>query len=151
MRFRLMLVAAALALAGHPAFATPPPDACKLLTPEEVGAAVGAAMAPGTALNGPTSSNCKWLQQGVDGLKAITVIVSTKSASGFETGKTALPPTPVQGIGDEAYFSGKSLSYMVLSAKKGDKALTVTVRGLKDLPAVQTAEKVVGKIAAGRL
>jgi hypothetical protein len=128
-----------------------PPDACALLSPAEIGGIVGTPMGTGVALNSSTTSSCKWLQQGVDEFRAVTVIISTKSAQAFEMGKSAIQPTAVSGIGDEAYMTGKSQSYTVLSARKGQNALTVTVRGLKDIAATQTAEKALGKAAIARL
>jgi hypothetical protein len=66
-------------------------------------------------------------------------------------GKNAMHPTAVSGIGDEAYLTGKSASYTALSVKKGQNALDVTVRGLKDVAAIQNAEKEIGKAAAAKL
>jgi len=123
------------------------PGACKLLTPAEVGSVVGATMAVGPSVNGPTSSSCEWKQQG----GGVTVIVTAKSLDAFQKGKTILSPAPVSGIGDEAYQTGNSLSYTALSARRGQNAITVSVRGLKDVSAVQAAEKAIGKIAVTRL
>jgi hypothetical protein len=142
--------AVALSLIGSAALAAPP-DACKLVTSAEVGAAVGTTMGPGKAMNGPTSSNCQWLQQGVDAARAVTVIVGTTPASAFEMGKAAMKPTPVAGLGDEAYLTGNSISYTALSVKRGGAAFSVMVRGMKDVAAAQAAEKAVAKVAVGRL
>jgi hypothetical protein len=128
-----------------------PPEACALLSPAEIGAIVGTSMGLGTALNSTTTSSCKWLQQGVDEFKAVTVIISTKSAQTYEKGKSVLQPVVMSGIGDEAYITGTTPSYTVLSARKGENALTVTVRGLKDLASTQAAEKALGKAAVGKL
>lgn len=128
-----------------------PPDACALLTPAAISAIVSVPMGEGTALNSALSSNCKWLQHGVDAFKAVTVIVSTKSVQAYEAGKSFGQPAPISGVGDDAYLSGKSLSYMVLSVKRGQNALTVTVRGLKDVAAIQNAEQALGKAAVAKL
>ena len=128
-----------------------PPNACSLLKPAEIGAIVAVPMGDGVALNSATTSNCTWLQQGVDAAKAVTVIVSTKPVGAYEMGKNVMHPTAVSGIGDEAYLTGKSASYTALSVKKGQNALDVTVRGLKDVAAIQNAEKEIGKAAAAKL
>ncbi|HEX5261898.1 MAG TPA: hypothetical protein VFW13_00110 [Phenylobacterium sp.] len=127
------------------------PDACKLLSPAEVGAAVGVAVAQGSALNSQVASSCSWKQSGVDPFKAVTVIVSVKPAQSYELGKRALKATPVAGLGDEAYMTGGSASYTALSVKKGQNAFDVTVRGPKDVAAIQAAEKALAKSAAARL
>jgi hypothetical protein len=140
----LPVLTTALALTALPALAAPP-DACKLITPAEVGAAVGASVVQGASVNGPTSSSCTWKSSGV------TVIVSTKTISAYDTGKKALAPTPVSGVGDEAYQTGNTIGYTALSVKKGGNAMTVSIRGPKDVAAVQAAEKAVAKAAVARL
>jgi hypothetical protein len=108
-------------------------------------------MGAGAALNSPTTSSCKWLQEGVDSFKAVTVVVSTKDPQAYEAGKGVMHPEPVPGIGDDAYMTGKSLSYMALSVKNGQNAFTITIHGLKDLASTQNAEKALGKTAAARI
>lgn len=122
-----------------------PVEACKLLTAAEAGAVVGAGVAQAASINGSTSSSCNWKGGGIN------VIVATMSASLFETGKKVMSPTPVSGIGDEAYQTGFSPTLTKLSVRKGANAITVTVLGLKDLAATQAAEKAIGRTAAGRL
>ena len=146
----LVTVAASAILSSQNALAAPP-NACSLLSPAEITSIVAVPMGDGVALNSATTSNCKWLQQGVDAFKAVTVIVSTKAAGAYEMGKNAMHPTAVSGIGDEAYLTGNSASYTALSVKKGQNARDVTVRGLKDVAAIQNAERALGKAAAAKL
>ncbi len=141
----MMITFAVAASLATPSAHAASPGACTLLNPAEVGSVVGATMAVGPSVNGPTSSSCEWKGG------AVTVIVTAKSFEAFQKGKTILSPTPVSGIGDEAYQTGNSLSYTALSARKGQNAITVSVRGLKDVAAVQAAEKAIGKMAITRL
>ena len=128
-----------------------PPNACYLLTPAEISSVVSVPVGAGVALNSPTTSSCKWLQEGVDSFKAVTVVVSTKDPQAYEAGKGVMHPEAVSGIGDEGYMTGRSLSYIVLSVKKGQNAFTITIHGLKDLATTQNAEKALGKTAATRI
>ena len=147
----LVTVAAISAILSSQNALAAPPNACSLLSPAEIASIVAVPMGDGVALNSARSSNCTWLQQGVDAAKAVTVIVSTKPVGAYEMGKNAMHPTAVSGIGDEAYLTGNSASYTALSVKKGQNARDVTVRGLKDVAAIQNAEKALGKAAAAKL
>jgi hypothetical protein len=144
------LSVAALAVTAQPARSAPP-DACTLLTPADFTSIGAGAMTTAGALKSATTSSCRWEQQGVDASKAVSVIVSTKTTQAYEAGKGVRNPTPVGGVGDDAYLTGKSVGYMVLSLRKGQNAATVMVHGLKDVTATEDAEKALGKAAAGRL
>lgn len=143
--FLTVCLAAGGALGASSALAAPV-EACKLLTPAEVGAAVGGSVTQAASINGQTSSSCEW-----KGAGGVFVVVATQSGDMFQKGKTVLSPTPVSGVGDEAYQTGYGPTMTKLSARKGANAITVTVRGLKDLAATQAAEKAIGRTAAGRL
>jgi hypothetical protein len=143
-------VAVALSLTGSAAWAAPP-NACRLVTPAEVGALVGASVAQGPSVSGPNSSTCDWKQTGATRNGTVEVIVATKSAEMFEAGKRIGTVVPVAGVGDEAYQTTYGKTYTVLSARKGANAVTVTVRGLKDAAAIQAAEKAVTKAVVARL
>lgn len=144
-----VVAATAFTLTSQLALGTP--AACGLLTSAEIGSTLSVSIGAGVPLRSSTTSSCKWEQQGVDAFRAVTVIISTKSAQAFEVGKSVMQPVPVSGIGDDAYLTGKSISYTVLSIKKGQTALTITVRGLKDLASVQSAERALGKVAVAKL
>src|ERR1700759_5465513 len=147
---RIMLVTLA-AIAAAPTVWGKSQNACDLLTPQEISAIVAAPMAAGVALNSAATSSCRWQQSGVDAFKAIIIVVSTKDVQAYEAGKGVRQPEAVSGIGDDAYLTGKSLSYAVLSVKKGQSAFTITIRGLKDFAATKNAEEARAKVAAGRL
>jgi hypothetical protein len=102
-------------------------------------------VAQSASINGPTSSSCEWKGGGV------MVSVATLSADMFQKAKTILSPTPVSGVGDEAYQTVFTPSLTMLKARKGANAISVTVRGLKDASTNQAAEKAIGRTAAGRL
>jgi hypothetical protein len=134
-----------LCLIGSHAAAAPA-DACQLVTAAEAGAAIGASVTKGPSVNGPNSSSCEW-----KAASGVNVIVTAKSAQMFEAGKRILAPTPVAGVGEEAYQTTYGPTYTVLSARKGGAAVTVSVRGLKDVAATLAAEKAVTRTALGRL
>jgi hypothetical protein len=144
---RLFLMICLVAVGAFSASSAPAAtvEACKLLTAAEVGAAIGASVAQSASINGPTSSSCEWKGAGV------LVSVATMSADMFQKGKTIMSPTPVSGVGDEAYQTGFTPSLTMLKARKGANAISVTVRGLKDLSTIQAAEKAVARTAAERL
>ena len=127
------------------------PNACDLLTPQEISSVVSAPIEAGVVLNSTATSSCKWQQSGAAAFKAITIVVSTKDAQAYEAGKGVRQPEAVSGIGDDAYMTGKSLSYEVLSVKKGQSAFTITIHGLKDFAATKSAEEALAKVAAGRM
>ena len=132
------------------AAAAPPTDACALLTPAQIGTALGVTMAAGVPVTPTVRTSCKWLESGVDSMKAKTVIISIKSVQAYEMGKLAtggrLQMTPVSGIGDEAYMTSGTISYgATLSVKKSGAAFTVTVRGYPDVPTIQDKDKALAR------
>ena len=148
---RRLILTTLAALAATPTAWGKALNACDLLTPQEICSIVAAPVSAGVALNSAATSSCKWQQSGVDPFKAITVVVSTKDAPAYEAGKGVRQPETVSGIGDDAYLTGKSLSYVVLSVKRGQSAFTLTIHGLKDFAATKNAEQALAKVAAGRM
>jgi hypothetical protein len=129
-----------------------PTDACAVLTQEQIQSVLGVAVGPGQPVSPTIRTSCKWLQSGVDTIKAKTVIVSIKPTQAFEIAKSfhngQFTMTPVTGIGDEAYLTSGTLSYgAVISVRKGDAAFTISVRGYPDVATIAEKDKALAKIA----
>ena len=141
---------AAASAAAAPAAASPPSatgngaavkDICSLLTPAEVGAAVGYSVAPGK-LNA-SGNACRW--QGQTSLGA-QLVYGTGGEAAFQT-MAAFPfsggSQPISGIGDEA---AQSSGTEAVAFRKGD---TVIVIDAAD--ATTGAAVVLAKLVASRL
>jgi hypothetical protein len=129
-----------------------PTDACAVLTQEQIRSVLGVAVDPGQPVSPTIRTSCKWLQSGVDVIKAKTVILSIKKTQAFEIAKSfnngKFTMTPVAGIGDEAYLTSGTISYgAVISVRKGDAAFTITVRGYPDVATIAEKDKALAKIA----
>lgn len=100
-----------------------PADACKLLTPAQVGAALGARTGAGQAIG---STGCQWSAQSA----RVTLVLY--DASGWQTMNQPLPGvsrTTLGGVGDDAVYSTVG-SLTTLSVKKGDSVFVVRVYGV---------------------
>ncbi len=146
-----MVCAAAVAVLSAMARPYRPPRACSLLAPTEITRLLSASMGPGVTLESTKASMCKWVQQGVEASQAVSVVISTAPAAAYESEERRMPPERVAGIGDNAYLTGRWLSYTMLSVRKGRVAMTVMVRGLKSVAALQSAEKTIGRAAVAKL
>jgi hypothetical protein len=121
----IVLVAAIGAgVAAAPAMAAPATDACALLTPEQVGDAVGAKVGAGTYPAPGFTKTCTWVTKG------IIVTLMLEGVDEFQSGKTPKLPTievtSTNGVGDDAYYVtlGTNVSLIV---KKGSTAFKATV------------------------
>jgi hypothetical protein len=103
-------------------------DACALLSPEQVGAALGAAVGQGSFVTPAVHKTCTWTATG----GGATVTLYLQSLSGYEGGKklaslaSSATVSPVGGIGDEAYYFNTG-NLTSLAVKKGDAALKISV------------------------
>ena len=129
-RHIFVLAAFILLTAGAmPAFAGVPKDACSVLSPADVSAALGTEAGNGTYVMPNFKGTCTWtLASG----GAVTLELQTQAF--FNAGKGAMASmqrTPVSGIGDEAYYIGVGPT-VALAVKKGEAAFRVAVysRGL---------------------
>jgi hypothetical protein len=126
-------VLGALALrSGSPAHATPPGDACSLLTQAQVNAALGAEVA--TVAVGSDAKHCHWLQEGKHKETLVDAHLLLEAARTYDTAKNAMGMSgkvtrvSVSGVGDDAYYLvGRRDA--PLFAKKGDAALRIAVDG----------------------
>lgn len=123
----LLGVVAAVGIASPRGMAATPTDACPLLTPQQVGDAVGAKMGEGVYVTPEFKKTCTWTAPG------IIVTLYLESTAMFQAGKGAALPskvTPVSGLGDDAYYLivGDMASLFV---KNGSAAFKVTVYSSK--------------------
>jgi len=126
----------ALALStGKPALAAPPTDACSMLTPAQVSAALGVTVGAGKAI----PQNCEWSgnANAMIGKSVLLTIVgqmgSMTPVDQFNTIKTPLPlkgitKTPVSGLGDDAVY-GTAGRTTVLTVRRGNFVFQVKVSG----------------------
>ncbi len=105
------------------------PDACAMLTPAEVGAALGVAVGPGERLMPSEMRFCTWHEQGKK--QSRNVRIDFISERQYEMGKTPIADvvkTPERGIGDDAYFSKVKGMVFTLSVRKGTICFRVMAR-----------------------
>lgn len=104
-------------------------DPCSLLTPAQVGAALGTQVGDGKHL---ASTVCEWAESQSGGRKKLDVTLLTER--GFAAAKTpvggVITKTPVSGVGDEAVFGTTGKVSAGLSVKKGGTMFTVRVLGV---------------------
>jgi len=132
-------------------------DLCALVTPAEVSAALGNAVAAGVP-SGVNAPSCTW--QGSTGTGASLTIAATSpdSVGQLPFGLQNVPSprlTAVSGIGDAAFFaSGATGATAEFDVRKGNRAVTITV-GSTDPNYTQqqqeAAEQAVGAAAAARM
>lgn len=130
-----------------PAFAAKN-DACTLLNPAEVGAALGTAAGAGTPITPTDHKVCMW--KAVDGSSWVTLMLQTLEA--FQGGKTMASIsshgvlTPVGGLGEDAYYLAVG-DQVGLVVKKGGMAFKVAIYQHGPINPKQTAERALaGKI-----
>jgi len=120
---------AAVALAGvmwH--VPTVQPNACSLLTAAQVSAALGVTV---TANESLAPQMCTWAPAGGPTIGGKSASLGVMSAQLFANDKAAptLKPSPVAGLGDEAFFFSSGSGPATLDVKKGSSAFQVGVNG----------------------
>ncbi|HLW80887.1 MAG TPA: hypothetical protein VKS20_02480 [Candidatus Acidoferrales bacterium] len=118
--------------------AAPPTDACSLLTPAQVSAALGV---PVGAAKQEGQFDCEWDQPGwtmVRGVRLLLHILgpvgTLTPAQRFNTIKMPLPvkgiiKTPLSGVGDDAVYIIRGASAPELTVKKGNSVFQVRIQG----------------------
>ena len=134
------------------------PDACSLLTVQEVSAALEVQSLPGKPLFGHSTA-CSWSDdaaQSVDHRRVTLSVVNTTVP--FNTMKTSprLTIEPVSGVGDDAYYVLLKSDSPQLAVRKGGTVIQIRVlNGLKAKPFNLAQEKAkeaaLGKAAAARI
>jgi hypothetical protein len=131
-RFAALLFAAFVAgSAAIPAAgAAPAGDACALLTPAQVGAALGAPVGAGSYVTPTFKKTCTWTATASAG-GYVTLLL--QDLSGFEGGKRLaqmgaknVSLTSISGVGDDAYYLAVG-DQVGLIVKKGNAAFKVAV------------------------
>jgi hypothetical protein len=110
------------------AFATEPPDACSLLSTQEVATALGVEVDSGTKI---APGACRWIGRAKrPGDDVATLRINFTTARSFEIGRTPLSgytKTPESGIGDDAYSVDREGHDPTLSVKKGSAIVIIFV------------------------
>jgi hypothetical protein len=116
------------------AFAVEPPDACSLLSTQEVATTLGVEVDAGTKI---APGTCRWngraKQPGDD---VATLRINFTTARSFEIGRTPISgytKVPESGIGDDAY-SVVGGGVVTLSVKKGSAVIIIFVNIPKTSP-----------------
>jgi len=109
------------------AFGMEPPDACSLLSTQEVAAALGVEVDVGTAI---AAGACRWNGRAKrPGDSVATLRINFTKERSFEIGKTPLSgytKSPESGIGDDAY-SVVGGGVVTFSVKKGSAVIIIFV------------------------
>lgn len=154
-----------LALTGsRAADATPPTDACSLLTPAQVTAVLGESVSAGEKLLPSSAALCGWEVAGQKSLSRKRVVLSIYTQIGsltpverFNNAKfpmQGIKKEPVSGVGDDAIFVTTPGFGTGLIFRKGDAAFDLRVYGFP-IEQVETNEKkladcVIQKLTNGR-
>jgi hypothetical protein len=133
----------ALALLTIPFVARAAPEPCKLLTPAQVGAAVGGTFGAGQPIG---TTGCSWDQA----KPHIIVTVSLWPPKEWDRMKASPMPgttnTPATGLGDDAFYTTVA-QYTVLYVKKGQTVYLFKVYGVADKAKQMSAEKTLAQDA----
>jgi hypothetical protein len=146
-----------LGFAALPSAAAADIDACTLLTPAQVGAAVGVPVGDGTHVTSTFVRTCTWNATGSSDVKTVTLLMQT--AEGYDRGKqmanqmaagakgTAVTPARV---GDDAYFfvTGDQPGLLV---KKGANSFKVTVYAKLPLEKKEAMELALAKDVVAKI
>ena len=154
-----------LALSGsRAAYAAPPVDACSLLTPAQVTAALGVSVAAGENIVPGSAAMCGWEVTGQHSMNRKRVVLSIYTRIGsltplerFKNAKTpmgGIEKEPVSGVGDDAIFVTTPGFGTGLIFREGDGAFDLRVYGFP-IDQVKAKEKsladcVIQKLTNGR-
>jgi len=120
-----------------PGSAAAAPEPCKLLTPAQVGTAVGGTFGTGQPIG---TTGCSWTQ--VKPHEIVTL--SFWPPKDWERLKVSPLPgvkiTPTSGLGDDAFYA-TLLQYTMLYVKKGQAVFLLKVYGVADQAKQASAEK----------
>jgi len=140
---RVVAICILTAAAAPSTNAAPPDDACSLLTPAQVGAALGVSVGAGTYVTPTFKKTCTW--HSTTGSGEI-VTLNLQSLEQYEAAKksasygNSVSATSIGGIGDDAYYFGTD-ALVSLIAKKGSIAFKVAVYARIPIEKRQAAEK----------
>ena len=141
-------------LASATAAIAAPRDACSILTPAQVSAAVGASVGAGESTS--TGRTCTWkaTDGGAGGVTVATLFLQTGAS--YEGGRklaaqvSAQAMVPVSGVGDSAYYFVTGTAVGLL-ARKGDQAFKAAVYGSAPVEKKKAIEKALARQVVSRL
>ena len=132
----------------------PAGDACALLTPAQVGAALGVPVGAGAYVTPTFKKTCTWTASASGG-GFVTLLL--QDVSGFEGGKALgqmasknLSVTPVSGVGDDAYYLAVG-DQVGLIVKKGSAAFKVAVYAHIPVESKEAKEKILAQQVVAEL
>lgn len=158
------IVAAVFAFAATPALATPPDDACALLTAAQVTSIVGVTVGNGQHVTATYVKTCTWTPTAgaSKGLSAVTV--SYQSAASFSGAKqmsqamtanskpgSNMATTSATGIGDDAFYTTMNGRYTALLVKKGNVSFKVAIYGEVPADKAKAMEKAIALQALSKV
>jgi hypothetical protein len=134
---------------GTAAMAAPPTDACALLTPTQVSAAVGQTVGSGKYMGPGFTRTCTWDSEGM-----IVTLLVQQDTKMFDATKSSGNPgivrTAASGVGDDAFYLGVGTG-AALWVKKGAGAFKMTVYTKKlSLDQTKSAEMTLAQQVAGK-
>ncbi len=152
-----LLVGAAAAPAVGAATAS---DACSLLTPGQLSAALGVSIDAGKYVTPQFTRTCTWAPSSgpTAAIKYFTLYLQT--GDGFEAGKSMMQTgqarggaavTSLSGVGDDAYYTSFGSNITSLFVKKGDVAFKLTLYGATAPEKVMAVEKTLALQALSKL
>jgi hypothetical protein len=145
-RFAPLLFAVSVSGTGliPAAVAAPAGDACALITPAQVGAALGVSVGAGSYVTPTYKRTCTWTAT-TSGGGYVTLLL--QDVSGFEGGKRLalvgaknMSLTSISGVGDDAYYLAVG-DQVGLIVKKGNAAFKVAVYAHIALDSKEAKEK----------
>jgi hypothetical protein len=147
-KFPVVGAVVAVAVGGvSPGLAQGSAQPCALLTPEQVGGALGTSVSAGQPIG---TTGCQWSPPNQSGT---IVTISLWDGQKFAAAKAALPSVtkePVSGLGDDAFFAtfGNLTS---LSVKKGAVDIVFHLYGIPDKARQETIEKTLAAEALAKI
>jgi hypothetical protein len=145
-----LLALCTLALLARPGVSRAATEPCKLLTPAEIGGALGATFGAGEPIG---TTGCSWSSTTPHMIVTVSLWPPAewdrmKAGGGLPGSKT----TPVSGLGDDAFFTTvPATQYVVLYVKKGGTVYLFKVYGVKDPAKQMSAEKTLAGAALKRI
>lgn len=133
------------------ATAAPTGDACSLLTPAQVGAALGVSVGAGSYVTPTFKKTCTW-NATTSGGEYVTLMLQT--VAGFEGGKqlgqtASISLTSISSVGDDAYYLAVG-DQVGLIVKKGNAAFKVAVYAHIPVESKKATEKTLAQqVVAG--
>lgn len=158
--FRLGALCAAplwLCAAAMPSAAQAATDACTVLTPAQVGAAVGASVAAGKHVTPTFVKTCTWVASGSSKVKFVTLYLQTAAA--YDGGKQMASQMAAVGkgaavkparVGEDGYYfvAGDQVGLLV---KKGSVSFKVAVYATLPVANKEAMELTLAKEALAKL